>query len=78
VSGLVALGVRPQRRSSIATESAWLAYFLFVFIAAVYLLLRYLVPHHFNDKVAVMLAAIAAGLVMIGTRTLAGNEWRRP
>lgn len=58
-------------------ESAWLAFFLFVFIAAAYLLLRYLVPHHFNDKVAVMLAALLAGLIMIGTRALAGGQWRR-
>lgn len=67
----------PQPRSSVAGEIGWLAYFLVVFAVATYLLLRYLVPHHFNDKVAVMLAAILAGLVLIGTRAIAGTKWRR-
>jgi hypothetical protein len=57
-----------KRRTSIATEIGWLAYFLVVFVAAVYLLVRTLVPHHFNDKIAIALAAIFAGLIMIGTR----------
>jgi hypothetical protein len=64
-------------RSSVTGEIGWLAYFLAVFVAAVYALLRILVPHHFNDKVAVMLAAIFAGLVMIGTRLWVGARWRR-
>jgi hypothetical protein len=54
--------------SSVSTEIGWLAFFLLVFAAAVYLLVRSLVPHHFNDKVAIMLAAIFAGLIMIGVR----------
>lgn len=58
----------PQPSSSVSTEIAWLAYFLVVFVAAVYLLVRTLVPHHFNDKIAIALAAIFAGLVMIATR----------
>jgi hypothetical protein len=58
-------------------ELAWLAYFLGVFVAAVYLLLRSLVPHHFNDKVAIMLAAIFSGLILIGTRALISAKWRR-
>lgn len=55
-------------KSSIGAEFAWLAFFLVVFAAAAYALLRWLVPHHFNDKIAVLLAAIFAGLVMIFTR----------
>jgi prolipoprotein diacylglyceryltransferase len=58
----------PQPPSSVVTEIAWLGFFLIIFVAAVYLLVRTLVPHHFNDKVAIMLAAIAAGLIMIGAR----------
>jgi membrane protein implicated in regulation of membrane protease activity len=58
----------PQSPSSVVTEIAWLGFFLIIFVAAVYLLVRTLVPHHFNDKVAIMLAAIAAGLIMIGAR----------
>lgn len=64
-------------RSSIATELLWLLYFLVVFVAAVYLFVRALVPHHFNDKIAVALAAIFAGLVMIGTRGWVSGRWRR-
>jgi hypothetical protein len=64
-------------RSSVAVEIAWLAYFLLVFAAVVYLLLRTLVPHHFNDKIAVVLAAIFAGLILIGTRAWARRRWRR-
>jgi hypothetical protein len=55
-------------KSSIASEIGWLAFFLVVFVAAVYLLVRSLVPHHFNDKIAIVLAAIFAGLMMIFTR----------
>jgi membrane protein implicated in regulation of membrane protease activity len=55
-------------RSSIAGEFGWLAFFLFVFAVTAYLLVRYVVPHHFNDRIAIVLAAIFAGLVMIGVR----------
>jgi hypothetical protein len=55
-------------KSSIATEIGWLAFFLVVFVAAVYLFVRSLVPHHFNDKIAIVLAAMFAGLVMIFAR----------
>jgi hypothetical protein len=55
-------------RSSIGVELAWLAYFIAVFVIAVYLMVGLVVPHHFNDKIAIMIAAIVAGLIMIGTR----------
>jgi len=58
----------PQPRSSILVEIGWLAYFIVVFVIAVYVLVNLLVPHHFNDKIAIALAAIFAGLCMIGTR----------
>jgi len=66
----------PKQRSSPAAEIAWLGYFLVVFVAAVYLLVRTLVPHHFNDKVAIMLAAILAGLILIATRIWLERRWR--
>ncbi len=66
-----------QSRSSVRVEIAWLAYFLLVFVAAVFLLVRTLVPHHFNDKIAIALAAIFAGLIMIGTRGWLSGRWRR-
>jgi lipopolysaccharide export LptBFGC system permease protein LptF len=55
-------------RSSIGAEIGWLTYFAVVFVALVYLLVGLLVPHHFNDKIAIALAAIFAGLIMIATR----------
>jgi hypothetical protein len=66
----------PQPPSSVLAEIAWLGFFLVIFVAAVYLLVRTLVPHHFNDKVAIMLAAIAAGLIMIGVRAWFGSRSR--
>ncbi|MGA8474602.1 MAG: hypothetical protein WB681_06005 [Candidatus Cybelea sp.] len=55
-------------KSSIAAEIGWLAFFLVVFVAAVYLFVRSLVPHHFNDKIAIVLAAMFAGLIVIFVR----------
>lgn len=44
-----------------------------VFVALVYAFNIVLVPHHFNDKIAIMIAAILAGLAMIAARA----KWRR-
>jgi hypothetical protein len=66
-----------QPPSSLSAEIGWLAFFLIVFVAAVYLLARTLVPHHFNDKITIVLAAIFAGLIMIGTRAWLTAKWRR-
>lgn len=63
-------------RSSLLTEIGWLAYFVVVFVALVYLFVGLLVPHHFNDKIAVALAAIFSGLIMIGTRAWASARAR--
>lgn len=54
--------------SSILTEIGWLAYFLAVFAILVYLMVLFVVPHHFNDKIAITLAGLIAGLIMILTR----------
>lgn len=62
---------------AILTEIGWLAFFIAVFVALVYLLVGLLVPHHFNDKIAIALAALFAGLVMIGTRALVTARARR-
>jgi uncharacterized protein YpmB len=68
----------PQRAPSpIANEIAWLVFFLAIFVAAVYLFVRTLVPHHFNETVAIVLAAMFAGLAMIGVRAWVGSKWRR-
>jgi thiol:disulfide interchange protein len=62
-----------QSRSSILAEFGWLAYFFAVFAILVYALNIFLVPHHFNDKVADVLAGGLAAVVMIATRA----RWRR-
>ncbi|HEX3369380.1 MAG TPA: hypothetical protein VHS56_07395 [Candidatus Cybelea sp.] len=67
----------PQRRSSVWTEIGWLGLFLIVFVASVYLFVRTLVPHHFNDKVAIMLAAIFSGLVLIAARAGLASRARK-
>jgi hypothetical protein len=67
--------VKPAR-SPILVELGWLAYFLAVLAIAVYAVVIFLVPHHFNDKIAVTLAGIFAALVMIATRAKFGA--RRP
>ena len=64
---LVARRVKPPR-SSILTEFVWMAYFFVVFAIAVYAMVILVVPHHFNDKIAIALAGIFAALVMIATR----------
>jgi hypothetical protein len=67
----------PQSRSSVWIEIAWLGFFLIVFVASVYLFVRTLVPHHFNDKVAIMLAAIFSGLILIAARAWLASRARR-
>lgn len=57
-----------QQRSPIIVEVAWLAYFLAIFVVLVYLFNLFVVPHHFNDKVAAVMAGVLAGLAMIFTR----------
>jgi hypothetical protein len=66
--------VKPPR-SSIVVEIGWLAYFLAVFAVAVYAMVIFVVPHHFNDKVAIAVAGLFAALVLIATRAKFG---RRP
>ena len=58
-------------------EVGWLAFFIAVFVVLVYLFVGLLVPHHFNDKIAIALAALFAGLIMIGTRAWATRAHRR-
>ncbi len=54
-------------------EIGWLAYFFAIFVILVYVFNIFVVPHHFNDKIAILLAAIFAAIVMIVTRA----RWRR-
>lgn len=54
-------------------EIGWLAYFFAIFVILVYAFNLLIVPHHFNDKIAILLAAIIAGIIMIATRA----RWQR-
>lgn len=62
-----------QQRSSLLIEFGWLAFFIALFVVLVYALNLWLVPHHFNDKVADVLAGLIAGLIFIFARA----RWRK-
>jgi ABC-type iron transport system FetAB permease component len=66
-----------RQRSSVLVEIAWLAYFFAIFVIVVYLMVIFVVPHHFNDKVAIVLAALIAGVAMIGTRAWWSNRTKK-
>lgn len=55
-------------RSSVGRELLWLLYFLVMLTVIEYLMLRFVVPTGFNDRVAVMLAALIAGIAWIVLR----------
>ncbi len=57
-----------RSRSSIGRELLWLIVWIVLFAGCTTLLLAYVVPHHFNDRIAVMLAAIASSLAWIALR----------
>lgn len=57
-----------MKQGSILGEIGWLVYFLVIFAILMYALNVFLVPHHFNDKIADVLAGFIAALVLIGTR----------
>ncbi|MDQ2864897.1 MAG: hypothetical protein M3R51_01590 [Candidatus Eremiobacteraeota bacterium] len=58
-----------HRNSSVLFEFGWLAYFLVVFALLVYAFNIFIVPHHFNDRIADVLAGILAGIALIVTRS---------
>lgn len=62
-----------QKKSTILSELGWLAFFLAVFVVLVYLLNIFVVPHHFNDKIAIVIAGMIAALTMMTVRA----RWRR-
>jgi predicted membrane protein len=62
-----------QQRSSLLAEIGWLAFFAAVFVALVYVFIIFVVPHHFNVKVAIATAALFAGVIMIAVRA----RWRK-
>jgi H+/Cl- antiporter ClcA len=68
-----------RRQTTIGQELLWLLIFLGVFAATAGLLLAYASSHRFNDRVAIALAAIAAGVLTIALRArFLGSNARRP
>jgi VIT1/CCC1 family predicted Fe2+/Mn2+ transporter len=57
-----------RRRSSIAIEIGWLAGFVALFAVLLYGVTIFLVPHHFNAKIAIVLAAFVAAMVTTAAR----------
>ncbi len=54
--------------SSVGAELLWLLAFLVLFGLVEWLLLKFAVPHHFNDRIAIAIAAIVSGTIMIAAR----------
>ncbi|MDH2909584.1 MAG: hypothetical protein PXZ07_05640 [Candidatus Eremiobacteraeota bacterium] len=67
----------PSNNSSIGAEIAWLLGFLVVFAIALLLLNIYLVPHHFNDKVADTAAGVIAAILYVVARRWAMLRTKR-
>lgn len=61
-----------QRPSNVRNELGWLVLFVAIFIVITYGMVTLLVPHHFNDRVAIMISAILSGVIWIGLRA-----WRK-
>lgn len=55
-------------QSSIGQELLWLLVWAVIFIVITWLMLKFVVPHHFNDRIAVMISAIVSGVAMIALR----------
>lgn len=58
----------PRSQSSIGHELLWLLIWLAIFIVVTVLLIKFVVPHHFNDRIAVMISAIISAVAMISLR----------
>jgi O-antigen/teichoic acid export membrane protein len=68
-----------RRQTSIGQEILWLLIFLVLFGLVAALALNYAAPHRFNDRIAIALAAIFAGAIMIALRArFVGRNARRP
>lgn len=57
-----------RSQSSIGQELLWLLVWAVIFVVITFLLLRFVVPHHFNDRIAVLISAIISGVAMIALR----------
>ena len=57
-----------RSQSSIGQELLWLLIWAVIFAVITWLMLKFVVPHHFNDRIAVMISAIVSGVAMIALR----------
>ena len=57
-----------RSQSSIGQELLWLLVWAVIFVVITWLMLKFVVPHHFNDRIAVMISAIVSGVAMIALR----------
>lgn len=64
----------PRSQSSIGQELLWLLVWLVIFVAITVTLIKFVVPHHFNDRIAVMISAIISALAMIALRAYASRR----
>lgn len=61
-------------QSSIGQELLWLAVWAVIFVFITILMLKFVVPHHFNDRIAIMISAIVSGVAMIALRAYASRR----
>ena len=57
-----------NNQSSIGQELRWLLLFALIFALIAFLMLHFVVPHHFNDRIAIAIATILSGGIMIALR----------
>ena len=57
-----------RQQSSIGQELLWLLIWAVIFAVITVLLIKFVVPHHFNDRIAIMISAIISGVAMIALR----------
>lgn len=66
--------MQQRSQSSIGQELLWLLVWAVIFAILTVLMLKFVVPHHFNDRVAVMISAIVSGVAMILLRAYAARR----
>jgi glucan phosphoethanolaminetransferase (alkaline phosphatase superfamily) len=57
-----------RRQTSIGQELVWLLIFFAIFVAVAAIVLRLAAAQHFNDRIAVTIAALLVGLIIIALR----------
>ena len=58
----------PRNQSSVAQELGWFGLWVALFVVAMLLMRWLVVPHHFNETIAIMIAGIVSAIAMIALR----------